>query len=92
MGKKEVSAKLNTKLMVNSFCFQTLFTEGAFFLSIFWPILQGDTEKPMNRYYQHHHKMGMSVACAMLSVSLDERKKRAIPTRLLRHFPTILRV
>ena len=91
MGKKEVSAKLNTKLMVNSFCFQTLFTEGAFFLSIFWLTLQGDTEKRMNRYCQHYHKMGMSVACAWLSVSADERKKGAILTRLSRHFPTILR-
>ena len=77
--------------MVNSFCFQTLFTEGAFFLSIFSLTLQGDTEKPMNRYFQHYHKVGMSVACAGLSVRADERKKRAIPTRLSRHFPTILR-
>lgn len=76
---------------MNSFCFQTLFTDGAFFLSSFSLTLQGDTEKPMNCFRQPYHKMGMSVACAWLSVSADERKKGAILTRLSRHFPTILR-
>ena len=45
----------------------------------------------MNRYCQHYHKMGMSVACAWLSVSADERKKGGNPYAVIAPLPHYLK-